>query len=101
MVHCLSAPCYTAGQAEEITLTIGQAFDLAYRRFLDSQGKDLETRKQLVLSQRKAQVAEAEMVELRTRLRELAALVPSGELDKYLSQKQARNLSFIYHHFCS
>jgi len=33
-------------QAEEITLTIGQAFDLAYRRFLDTQGKDADTKKQ-------------------------------------------------------
>ncbi|NWW39145.1 GULP1 protein, partial [Panurus biarmicus] len=33
--------------AEEITLTIGQAFDLAYRKFLESGGKDVETRKQI------------------------------------------------------
>ncbi|KAF5910647.1 hypothetical protein HPG69_004736 [Diceros bicornis minor] len=34
-------------EAEEITLTIGQAFDLAYRKFLESGGKDVETRKQI------------------------------------------------------
>lgn len=34
-------------QAEEITLTIGQAFDLAYKKFLESGGKDVETRKQI------------------------------------------------------
>lgn len=34
-------------KAEEITLTIGQAFDLAYRKFLESGGKDVETRKQI------------------------------------------------------
>uniref|UniRef100_A0A3Q3S4D0 PTB domain-containing engulfment adapter protein 1 n=1 Tax=Mastacembelus armatus TaxID=205130 RepID=A0A3Q3S4D0_9TELE len=33
--------------AEEITLTIGQAFDLAYKKFLESGGKDVETRKQI------------------------------------------------------
>ncbi|KAG8040002.1 hypothetical protein G9C98_001520 [Cotesia typhae] len=31
--------------AEEITLTIGQAFGLAYRRFLETSGKDLETQR--------------------------------------------------------
>ena len=40
-------------QAEEITLTIGQAFDLAYRRFLDTQGKDMEQKKHHVLLQKK------------------------------------------------
>lgn len=34
-------------QAEEITLAIGQAFDLAYKKFLESGGKDVETRKQI------------------------------------------------------
>uniref|UniRef100_A0A4W5LUK3 PTB domain-containing engulfment adapter protein 1 n=1 Tax=Hucho hucho TaxID=62062 RepID=A0A4W5LUK3_9TELE len=33
--------------AEEVTLTIGQAFDLAYKKFLESGGKDVETRKQI------------------------------------------------------
>ncbi|KTF88210.1 hypothetical protein cypCar_00010603, partial [Cyprinus carpio] len=33
--------------AEEITLAIGQAFDLAYKKFLESGGKDVETRKQI------------------------------------------------------
>jgi len=31
-------------QAEEITLTIGQAFDLAYRKFLEAQGKDKDSK---------------------------------------------------------
>lgn len=34
-------------KAEEITLAIGQAFDLAYKKFLESGGKDVETRKQI------------------------------------------------------
>nr|CAD7588058.1 unnamed protein product [Timema genevievae] len=39
--------------AEEITLTIGQAFDLAYKRFLETSGKDLEVqRRQMLLQQR-------------------------------------------------
>lgn len=28
-------------------MTIGQAFDLAYKKFLESGGKDVETRKQI------------------------------------------------------
>lgn len=39
--------CICRFQAEEITLTIGQAFDLAYKKFLESGGKDVETRKQI------------------------------------------------------
>ena len=39
--------CLVFTKAEEITLTIGQAFDLAYRKFLESGGKDVETRKQI------------------------------------------------------
>ncbi|KAM4026147.1 PTB domain-containing engulfment adapter protein 1 isoform 3-T9 [Anomaloglossus baeobatrachus] len=39
--------------AEEITLTIGQAFDLAYRKFLESGGKDVETRKQIATLQKR------------------------------------------------
>nr|XP_042116365.1 PTB domain-containing engulfment adapter protein 1 isoform X2 [Peromyscus maniculatus bairdii] len=39
--------------AEEITLTIGQAFDLAYRKFLESGGKDVETRKQIAGMQKR------------------------------------------------
>uniref|UniRef100_A0A3B3Q4U4 PTB domain-containing engulfment adapter protein 1 n=1 Tax=Paramormyrops kingsleyae TaxID=1676925 RepID=A0A3B3Q4U4_9TELE len=40
--------------AEEITLTIGQAFDLAYKKFLESGGKDVETRKQIGSLQKRA-----------------------------------------------
>lgn len=54
MVSCGSAPPKVrivifalSLQAEEITLTIGQAFDLAYKKFLESGGKDVETRKQI------------------------------------------------------
>ncbi|TSR51409.1 PTB domain-containing engulfment adapter protein 1 [Bagarius yarrelli] len=39
--------------AEEITLTIGQAFDLAYKKFLESGGKDVETRKQIASLQKR------------------------------------------------
>lgn len=40
-------------KAEEITLTIGQAFDLAYRRFLETSGQDLDSKKQCIVLQKK------------------------------------------------
>lgn len=48
-------------QAEEITLTIGQAFDLAYRRFLETSGKELELRRQVAALQNKLKVRAASL----------------------------------------
>ncbi|XP_043987171.1 PTB domain-containing engulfment adapter protein 1 isoform X5 [Gambusia affinis] len=58
-------------QAEEITLTIGQAFDLAYKKFLESGGKDVETRKQIGGLQKRIQELETENTELKKQLQEL------------------------------
>ncbi len=44
-------------QAEEITLTIGQAFDLAYKKFLESSRGDMNQRKQDLLLQKKVRTA--------------------------------------------
>ncbi|XP_074071630.1 PTB domain-containing engulfment adapter protein 1 isoform X5 [Macrotis lagotis] len=57
--------------AEEITLTIGQAFDLAYRKFLESGGKDVETRKQIAGLQKRIQELETENTELRNKVQDL------------------------------
>ena len=54
----LPCPCV---QAEEITLTVGQAFDLAYKRFLEegvngagsADGGDTDHKKQCLLLQRR------------------------------------------------
>ncbi|KAF5903368.1 PTB domain-containing engulfment adapter protein 1 isoform X2, partial [Clarias magur] len=69
--------------AEEITLTIGQAFDLAYKKFLESGGKDVETRKQIASLQKRIQELETENSELKTQLQTLEeqlliAQVPPG-----------------------
>ncbi|XP_055070990.1 PTB domain-containing engulfment adapter protein 1 isoform X6 [Misgurnus anguillicaudatus] len=69
--------------AEEITLTIGQAFDLAYKKFLESGGKDVETRKQIGGLQKRIQDLEAENSELKKQLQVLEeqlmiAPVPPG-----------------------
>ncbi|MCJ8732868.1 hypothetical protein PDJAM_G00216500 [Pangasius djambal] len=69
--------------AEEITLTIGQAFDLAYKKFLESGGKDVETRKQIASLQKRIQELETENSELKIQLQTLEeqlliAQVPPG-----------------------
>ncbi|XP_061181412.1 PTB domain-containing engulfment adapter protein 1-like isoform X2 [Saccostrea echinata] len=69
--------CYVFGSekcAEEITLTIGQAFDLAYRRFLETSGQDLDTKKQCLMLQRKVQTLEQENAALKRRIQELENL---------------------------
>nr|KAF6450253.1 GULP PTB domain containing engulfment adaptor 1 [Molossus molossus] len=65
--------------AEEITLTIGQAFNLAYRKFLESGGKDVETRKQIAGLQKRSsrssrcwiQDLETENTELKNKVQDL------------------------------
>ncbi|RWS02529.1 PTB domain-containing engulfment adapter protein 1-like protein, partial [Dinothrombium tinctorium] len=54
--------------AEEITLTIGQAFDLAYKRFLETSGRDLEMKKQLMVLQKRYNELEKENAELKAKL---------------------------------
>lgn len=72
--------------AEEITLTIGQAFDLAYKKFLESGGKDVETRKQIGTLQKRIQELETENSELKKQLQELeeqlmiAHVPPAGSI---------------------
>nr|XP_060636354.1 PTB domain-containing engulfment adapter protein 1 isoform X5 [Anolis sagrei ordinatus] len=58
-------------KAEEITLTIGQAFDLAYRKFLESGGKDVETRKQIAGLQKRINELETENMELKNKVQDL------------------------------
>ncbi|XP_076871672.1 PTB domain-containing engulfment adapter protein 1 isoform X6 [Brachyhypopomus gauderio] len=57
--------------AEEITVAIGQAFDLAYKKFLESGGKDVETRKQIGNLQKRIQDLEMENSKLKKQLQEL------------------------------
>ncbi|KAG5834050.1 PTB domain-containing engulfment adapter protein 1 isoform X3 [Anguilla rostrata] len=72
--------------AEEITLTIGQAFDLAYKKFLESGGKDVETRKQIGGLQKRIQELETENSELKKQLQVLeeqlmlAQVSPAGSV---------------------
>ncbi|XP_062390147.1 PTB domain-containing engulfment adapter protein 1 isoform X3 [Sardina pilchardus] len=66
--------------AEEITLTIGQAFDLAYKKFLESGGKDVETRKQIGTLQKRIQELESENTELKKQLQNLDEQLRSSKV---------------------
>ncbi|XP_017460654.1 PREDICTED: PTB domain-containing engulfment adapter protein 1-like, partial [Rhagoletis zephyria] len=54
--------------SEEIILTIGQAFDLAYAKFIETSGRELEIRKQLILLQKKVCDLEEENKKLKERI---------------------------------
>lgn len=71
--------------AEEITLTIGQAFELAYKRFLETSGRDIELKKQLMSLQKKISSLEFENSELKTRLRDVANIKGQQDIQAYLA----------------
>jgi len=73
--------------AEEITLTIGQAFDLAYKRFLSGKGAESETEKIARL--------ERENTELRARLTEVGGLVGGQQLAEYLAKNNITELTVV------
>ena len=60
--------------SEEITLTIGQAFDLAYKRFLETSGKDLEAQRRTMILKQKIKRLEHENNIYRQRLQDIAAI---------------------------
>lgn len=54
--------------SEEITLTIGQAFELAHRKFLDASGRDFDTKKELILAKKRIQELERKVTDLENEL---------------------------------
>ena len=70
--------------AEEITLTIGQAFELAYKRFLDTSGKEMEAKKQLLVLQKKIALLEGENTELKKRLKDVANIKGQQDIQEYM-----------------
>ena len=72
-------------QAEEITLTIGQAFELAYKKYLDTSGKELETQKQMLTLQKRIELLENENSQLKSRLREVAKIKGDRDIQEYLA----------------
>ncbi|EDW57144.1 PTB domain-containing adapter protein ced-6 [Drosophila virilis] len=65
--------------ASDITLTIGQAFDLAYRKFMDSTEKT-----NLSKAQQQIEHLQQTIAIYKERLRELSAKLPKAELDAML-----------------
>ncbi|XP_028606095.1 PTB domain-containing engulfment adapter protein 1 isoform X7 [Lacerta agilis] len=77
--------------AEEITLTIGQAFDLAYRKFLESGGKDVETRKQIAGLQKRIHELETENIELKNKVQDLENQLRITQVQTSPSSTPTRN----------
>merc|ERR1711997_1425108 len=75
------------GLAEGITLTIGQAFDLAYKRFLS--GKTQESDKEKIAR------LERENAELTQRLKDVANLLESAKLGDYMKKNNIKELSLV------
>ena len=74
-------------KAEEITLTIGQAFDLAYKRFLSGKAAESESEKIARL--------ERENCELRQRLGEVGALLTPAKLAEFLEKHNLKDLAAV------
>ncbi|CAK1593394.1 unnamed protein product [Parnassius mnemosyne] len=75
--------------ASEITLTIGQAFDLAYRRFLNDNGKYIEMQK-LTLQNKKL---ELQMNVYKNRLQELSKITYKDDLSAYLARNSLAEIT--------
>merc|ERR1712215_510142 len=73
--------------AEEIPLTIGQAFDLAYKRFLSGKSVESETEKIARL--------ERENAELRQRLRDVGSLLGKTKLAEYMEKNNIKELVLV------
>lgn len=74
--------------ASDITLTIGQAFDLAYRRYVNDSGKTVEATK---LQAQNKQLENTANV-YRQRLKDLSELVSKPDLDKLLLRLGLRDI---------
>uniref|UniRef100_A0A6P7G2Y2 PTB domain-containing adapter protein ced-6 n=1 Tax=Diabrotica virgifera virgifera TaxID=50390 RepID=A0A6P7G2Y2_DIAVI len=79
--------------AEEITLTIGQAFELAYKRFLETSGKDLESQRQAMIHQQRIKRLEQESNIYKQRLLDISHFASIKlELDQYLRNHDIKNI---------
>ncbi|XP_050714084.1 PTB domain-containing engulfment adapter protein 1-like isoform X2 [Eriocheir sinensis] len=81
--------------AEEITLTIGQAFDLAYRRFVETSGREVEMRRQMFILQKRVQGLEDENQTLKTRITQLASLKNRPDVDEYMRENNISDLLML------
>lgn len=74
--------------ASDITLTIGQAFELAYRRYMTDNGKGTEITK--LQSQNKQ--LESTVSAYRQRLKDLVEILPKSDLDRLLLRLGLRDI---------
>ncbi|XP_029647052.1 PTB domain-containing engulfment adapter protein 1 isoform X2 [Octopus sinensis] len=81
--------------AKEITMTVGQAFDLAYRRFVETTGKDIDVRKQFLLLQKKVNTLQQENETLKKRIVDLENLKDKSDVDFYKSANNILNLGTV------
>lgn len=75
--------------ASEITLTIGQAFDLAYRRFLNDNGKYIEMQKMQLQNKK----LELQMNAYKNRLQELSKITYKDDLSSYLARNKLSDIT--------
>ena len=67
-----------SSKAEELTLTVGQAFDLAYRRFLEKKSNNQETTKKLSEMEERIKTAEEEKEALKQKIAKLELAAGQG-----------------------
>lgn len=83
--------------AEDITLTIGQAFDLAYRRFLETSGKDLEVQRRLMVLTQRVKKLESENIVLRQRLTDVSQIKGTADVEDYMQRNGIFDLLSVPH----
>ena len=74
-------------------MTIGQAFELAYKKYLDTNGKELETQKQLLTLQKRIERLENENSQLKSRLRDISKIKGEQDIQDYLTTNKVKILS--------
>ena len=81
--------------AEEITLTIGQAFELAYKKFLDTSNKDKEAKKAQLVMEKRLELLEAENAELKRRLKDIAVIKGMQDVQEYMKKHDVSALNHL------
>ena len=76
-------------------MTIGQAFELAYKKFLESKGKDLEKQKESMVMQKRIELLENENKELKKRLTEVANIKGDNDVKQYMRENNVSSSKFV------
>ncbi|KAL9966084.1 hypothetical protein ACROYT_G024100 [Oculina patagonica] len=79
--------------AEELTLTVGQAFDLAYRRFLEKKAVNQHSQKKLTEMEEKIKTAEEEKEALKQKIAQLEVAAKQGPPSSNGSNEGSRSQS--------